>query len=140
MSAACGSQNGIVKTLHAQLDGICAKEAEIVQNGSVDVIRSGGQVDFVNQPPPLIVCGNSKKRGLLVDRKPREAPAEEGYFNGFKTAAGQRGQIGFNDSPRVRWRNVRLPGSDGLLVAEDAVIGTAAVGYEDGNDRVFFHK
>ena len=81
-----------------------------------------------------------KKRSLLLKGKSRETAAEERDLYGFQTAVLLCRQPCLYDVVCIFRCHIVLSGCDDLLIAEDTVVGTAAMWDEDGNNRMCFHK
>ena len=86
MASAGFSQHLIVKRLHAELDGIYAVCAKVVEDGPVYIIRACRKMDLVYKTFLLVFICNGKESGLLLYGKPRKASAVESHFN--RTCAG----------------------------------------------------
>ena len=96
-------------------------------------------MNFVNEPRIFVFFGNSQKFRLFRDGKSGKAPTEKRHFNGFKTSPGESGKISFNCVSHVFGTHIAASCGDGFLIAENAVVGAAAVRYKDRYDSMFFH-
>ena len=95
-------------------------------------------VGTVSYCAAIRLVSQCQKGRLLFHGDSGERSAKEGHFYRFHTIKG--GEPGFHGLPH-RFRCYRiLPCRNLSLIAEDTLVGTAAVGDEDGNDGMFFHK
>ncbi len=140
VAAARGFQDLFIKGLNSQLNGVRSISLQIVQDVPVNVIRTGGKMDLVDQSSLFVILGDFQIGGLLLHGDAGKAAAEKGDFNGFHArTVRQSGKPGFNGVSDFIAGHVRLPGCDGFLIAEHTVIGAALVGDENRDDSVFFH-
>ena len=88
----------------------------------------------------LVFFGYCQKSILILHGYARKGAAEESDFNGLKVHVFQGGKVLLDGAPRIFGGYISLPGSDFFLVAENTVVGTAPVGYENRDNSMFFQS
>ena len=129
-----------VEGLNTQLNDVRIVCFEIVQDIPIDIVGAGGHVDLVDEACVLVLFGDCQKCRLLRDGEACKTAAEKGQFDGLKSSPGESRKISFDCVSHVFGTHIAAAGGDGLLIAEDAVVGAAAVRDEDGYDGMFFHE
>jgi len=140
MTTVGGTKHVGIEGLNAQLDDVRVVCFQVVQDVPVDVVRTGGHVDLVDETGVFVFFGNCQKCRLLSYGKPSKAAAEKGQLDGLKAAPGEGRQVCFDCISHIFGTHIATAGGDCLLIAEDAVVGAAAMRNEDGYDSMFFHE
>lgn len=97
-------------------------------------------MDLADAPGFLIRLGDLQKSDLLLCRNAGERAAEKSQFDILRRETAEGSEPGFDRFRHVGRRDVAAACGDLFLVAEHTVVRTAAMGDEDRDDRVFFHK
>ena len=105
-----------------------------------DIVGARGKVKLADASGIFISLGDLQESGLFLERDSGKGAAEEGKLDLLRLKGSERCQPSFDSFRHVGRCDIARARGDFLLVAKDAVIGTAPMRNEDRNDGMGFHE